>query len=213
MNKNKKILPNLSESLLQALKFFKNEKLNNFKPNNFKFPLIVGSGNAINTGKLIFGNQTALFATESDLNNVLKNYKNLFIKKIIKEAIVISASGEKDSVWELKALKKLSLKTTLFTCSPNSSASRIADKIIVFNKLPEPYTYNISTYLAMILTSTKEKAIDIENFIKKIKLIENFSNYTAYTFIIPDKFSDLSKMLEIKRDEFTFSGSCSGKKK
>jgi hypothetical protein len=201
MNNNSQKLPNLNESLLQALKFFRNKKINKLKTSSFNFPVVVGSGNAINTGKLLFAKQAALFATESNLQEVLKNYKKLFDKKIIKEAVVISASGEKDSIWEIKELKKLNLKITLLTCSPESTATKLADKNIIYPKIPEPYTYNISTYLGMILSSTGEKAENIEKIIKKIELPKNFSSYKAFSFILPDKFSKLAPMLEIKRDE------------
>ncbi|MDA3803064.1 MAG: hypothetical protein PF488_04220 [Patescibacteria group bacterium] len=201
MNNNSQKLPNLNESLLQALEFFRSKKLNKLNTSSFNFPIVVGSGNAINTGKLLFGKQAALFASESNLKEMLKNYKKLFNKKIIKEAVVISASGEKDSVWEIKELKKLNLKITLLTCSPNSTAAKFADKNIIYSKIPEPYTYNVSTYLGMILSSTEEKAQDIEKYIKKIKLPNNFSSYKAFTFILPDKYAKLAPMLEIKRDE------------
>ncbi len=201
MKKNKQNIDSLKESLLKALDFLEKESLPTFNTKKINFPLVVGSGNAINTGKILFNKQAALFATESSLKEVIKNYQDLFKKKIIKEAIIISASGEKDSVWEIKELKKIGLKTTLLTCSPNSSATKIADQVIVYPKIAEPYTYNISTYLGMILSNTQEKTKDIRNFIKKIKIPKDFSNYKAYSFILPDNFSQLSEMLEIKRDE------------
>lgn len=201
MNKNNIKIDNLNESLLKALEFLDKENLEELNTSSFNFPLIVGSGNAIHTGKLIFGKQAALFATESTLKKVLKNYHQLFTKKIIKEAIIISASGEKDSVWEINELKKIRLKTTLLTCSPFSSAAKIADKKIIYPKTAEPYTYNISTYLGMILSSTGEKPKDILKIIKNIKLKKDFSSYKAFSFILPDEYTNLAPMLEIKRDE------------
>ncbi len=201
MKNNKQNIDSLKESLLKALDFYSKEKLPSLNTKKFDFPLVVGSGNAINTGKILFNQQAALFATESNLKEVIKNYQELFKKKIIKEAIIISASGEKDSVWEIRELKKIGLKTILLSCSPQSSASKIADQVIIYPKIAEPYTYNISTYLGMILSSSQEKAKDIKNFIKKVKINKNFSDYKAYSFILPDNFSQLSEMLEIKRDE------------
>lgn len=196
-----KNLPALHLSVKAALELFSKQAPSAFKASDFKFPLVVGSGNAINAGKIIFSSQAAIFANESNLKNILENYKELFDKKIIKEAVVISASGEKDSVWELRDLKKAGLKTTLFTCTKNSSAEKVADKSFVFDKLPEPYTYNVSTYLGMIIASQGEKAKNIEKFINSFKLPANFHKYTAYSFVLPDEFSAITPMLEIKRHE------------
>ena len=76
--------------------------------------------------------------------------------------VVISASGEKDAVWEVELAKKSGLKTVLITCSPDSSAAKMADQVFAYKKLPEPYTYNTSTYLGMILSATSEKAENIK---------------------------------------------------
>ncbi len=201
MKINKKKIENLNEVVLKALDFFSKNPPKNFKTSSFKFPLVIGSGNAINAGKLIFGEQAALFATESNFKEILKNYQELFHKKIIKEAVVISASGEKDSVWEIELAKKIGLKTSLLTCSKNSSAGKIADKTFIFEKLPEPYTYNVSTYLGMILAAKGEKAENIKKFIKALKIPNNFSSFAAYSFILPDKFAALAPMIDIKRHE------------
>jgi len=198
---NTKALPGLNKSIESALALFAQKVPPIFRADAFHFPIVVGSGNAINAGRIIFSDQAALFADESDLKSVLKNYRELFAKKIIKDAIVISASGEKDSVWEIEELKKVGLKVTLLTCSKNSSATKIADKLYVFDKLPEPYTYNVSTYLGMIIASNNEKAYKILNFIQKLVLPENFHEHSAYAFVLPDEFKAVAPMLEIKRHE------------
>lgn len=198
---NTKNLPSLSESLIQALIFLSDAKLP--KPKS-KYPgliMIVGSGNAFNTAQILFSSQPAIFANESDFEIKLKSYQPLIKKKVITEAIVISASGEKDATWEIAAAKKNKLKTTLLTCSPNSTGAKLADKVIIYKKTPEPQTYNISTYLGMILSKTKEDAGIIHSFIKKIKLFKNFDKYKAYSFILPDQFSAITPMLDIKRHE------------
>lgn len=198
---NTKNLPSLSQSLLQALIFLNAVKLPKLKNKFPGLPIIVGSGNAFNTGQILFSSGPAIFANESDFKIKLKNYKSLIKKRVITEAIVISASGEKDAVWEIKEAKKNKLHTTLLTCSPNSSAAKEADEVIVYKKTPEPQTYNISTYLGMILSKTKENASDIYAFIKKIKLYKNFDKYKAYSFILPDEYAAITPMLEIKRHE------------
>jgi len=194
-------LPNLDESVLAALKLFIKERPN--FPNKLfhAMPIIVGSGNAYNAGQVIFRNQAAVFANESNVKKILKEYKVLISKKLIKEALIISASGEKNSVWEIELAKKIGLKTILFSCAPNSSAAKIADKVFIFKKLREPYTYNVSTYLGMILGAENGDPKKILATLKALPFPQDFANYKAYSFILPDDFCDIAPMLEIKRHE------------
>lgn len=180
---------NLDQAVLNALDFFEKNlppKLN-LKAN---FPIIIGSGNAYNTGKII---ASGINASESDYQKKLKTYQ-----KFIDQAIIISASGEKDAPQEIILAKKNKLKTTLLTCSPNSTGAKLADRVITFNKLPEPYTYNTSTYLGMILARFPEDTKKIITFLKKLKPLKKFK---AYAIIIPDEFEALCEMFQIKRDE------------
>ncbi|MDD3711410.1 MAG: SIS domain-containing protein [Patescibacteria group bacterium] len=192
---------NLDQGVIRALEFFSKNKLPKLNLNKFDFPIVVGSGNAYNTGQILFSGRKAIIADESTFRKVIENYKGLINKKIIKEVIVISASGEKDSVWELELAKKNKLKTILLTCSPDSSASKIADQIIIYPKISEPYTYNISTYLGMVLSATGENPKNILNFIKKLKLKAGFKNYNSYAFVLPDDFIAITPMLDIKKSE------------
>jgi len=194
-------LINLNQAVYNALKFFSKNKLPQAQFKKIQFPLVVGSGNAYNTGTILFAKQPAIFADESNFKAILKKYHALLKKRVIKEAVIISASGEKDSVWELEAAQKHKLKTTLLTCSPDSSAAKIAGKVISYRKLSEPYTYNTSTYLGMILSLTKESPEKILSFLKTVKLPRNFRNYTSYTFVLPDQFIEICDMLNIKGRE------------
>lgn len=196
-----KKLINLDKAVLNALDFLAKSKLPKLNLKKFDFPLVVGSGNAYNTAQILFSKQKAVIADESTFEDVVKKYKSLINKKIIKEAIVISASGEKDSVWELSLAKKNKLKTILFTCSPNSSAAKIADEVFVFPKIAEPYTYNVSTYLGMILSASKEDPRKIIEFIKKLKLFKGFKDFKSYSFVVPDEFIFITPMLDIKKSE------------
>ena len=198
---NSKNIPNLDESVMAALNFFSKNRPPFLNLKQFNFPLVIGSGNAYNTAQILFSNQPAIIADESNFTQIIKTYQPLIKNKNIDQALIISASGEKDSVWEIKLAKKYRLKTTLLTCSPNSSAAKIADKVITYQKLPEPYTYNTSTYLGILLGASQEKSENIKKFIKSLKLPKNFRNYSAYSFILPDKFGSLAPMLRIKKDE------------
>jgi hypothetical protein len=187
--------------VLAALNFFSQNKPARLNLKKFSFPLVVGSGNAYNTGQVIWGDRPALVTNESNFSEILKSYQPLIKNHTLKQAIVISASGEKDSVWEVKAAQKAGLTTTLLTCSPGSAAAQLADKVLVYKKLPEPYTYNTSTYLGIIMGASGESASTIKNLLGHLKFPKNFKNYTAYSFILPDKFGAIAPMLEIKRHE------------
>jgi len=63
------------------------------------------------TGKIIFKGAPAILASESDFKDKLKAYSKLIKTKVIEEALIISASGEKDATWEIVAAKKVGLKT------------------------------------------------------------------------------------------------------
>lgn len=194
-------LPNLDETVIAALDFFTENKPPRLNLKNFSFPLIVGSGNAFNTAQIIFGGKPAIIASESNFKKTLNTYKTLIKNKTISRAIIISASGEKDSIWETKLAKKNGLKTTLLTCSPDSSAAKLADQVITYKKLPEPYTYNVSIYLGIILSASNEKARGIKEYINKLKLNKDFKKFTSYSFVLPDEFAAVAPMLEIKRNE------------
>lgn len=194
-------IPSLDQVVLKSLEFFiknKPPKLA-FKKNSFL--LAVGSGNAFNTAKILFSGAQGIIADESNFASILKSYQALIKNKSITQAIVLSASGAKDSVWELEAAKKAGLKTKLLTCTPNSPAAKIADESLIFRKIAEPYTYNVSTYLGMILAGTGEDSKKIIKFIKSLKFPKNFKKYQAFSFVLLDSFSELAPMLEIKGDE------------
>jgi hypothetical protein len=192
---------NLNQAVYNALNFFQKNPPTPIHLRNLNFPLVVGSGNAYNTGFILFNGMPALFANESNLEQILKNYKPLFEKKIIRQAVVISASGAKDSVWELEAAKKHGLKTILLTCTPDAPAVKVAGHHIVYNKLPEPYTYNVSTYLGMILSVTGEKPATILKFLQNLKINKNFKKYKSYAFILPNEYAVICRMITAKADE------------
>lgn len=192
----------LNENVIKALDFFIKNPLPRLDISQFNLPFVVGSGNAYNTGTIIFSQKAAIFADESNFKRFLDAYKKVIDKGIIKDVVVISASGEKDSVWEINAAKENNLKTTLLTTKGQSSAAKLADKVLVFKSIAEPYTYNVSTYMGMILSSTKEDPQKIKDFIeKRLNLPENFAKYEAYAFVINDKYANICPMLDIKRHE------------
>lgn len=195
-------IPDLDQIVLNGLSFLSKNGLNKITAiKKLSWPLVVGSGNAFHAGRILFKNQATIFADESNFRQQLKAVRPLIKKGLIKEAVIISASGEKDAVWEVKAAKQAGLSTHLLTCQANSTAARLADTHQVFPKAPEPYSYNFSTYLSMILSVSKESPIAIKNYLLRLKRPKEFLSYKYFSFILPDEFRVIADMLTVKDDE------------
>ncbi len=192
---------NLDENVLLALDFFTANPPPSLDIGSFDLPFVVGSGNAYNTGLILFSQKAAIFADESNFKKIISSYKRVINNGLIKQAVVISASGGKDSVWEVNLAKEHSLHTTLLTTRGDSDAAKVADKVVVYKSIAEPYTYNTSTYMGMILSATKENPSEIKKHIQSISLPENFNSYSSYSFVLPDKYMAVCPMVEIKKSE------------
>jgi hypothetical protein len=161
----------------------------------FKRPLVVGSGNAAVTGRILFEQSDAVFADESNYLAKLKAVKD------IDGGILISASGGKHAPIIAKELKRRKKKVILITCNENALAKEYADKTFISPKNTEPYTYNTSTYMGMILSKTKEDPKKILQFIKKIKIPKNLNKYKAYFIIVPTDFDNVRELFITKFNE------------
>ena len=189
-------IPDLDAAVLGALELFQKEKLPRIEI-LYKRPLVVGSGNAEATGRIIFEDTDAVFASESNFESKLKHVPD------IDGVILISASGGKHAPMIARRAKELGKRVTLITNNPNSEANKFVegDNIFVFPKNREPYTYNTSTYLGMILGKTNEDPEKIQKFIQQridTLTFPDFSQYDKYFLIIPPKFSGIMRMLEVK---------------
>src|SRR5690348_13359996 len=80
-------LPDLDVVTLAALELFEQTELPQVDFKEFKRPLVVGSGNAAVTGKLVFNDVDAVFADESSYVQKLASIPS------IDGAFLISASG------------------------------------------------------------------------------------------------------------------------
>lgn len=194
-------LINLDQAVINALELFAENKPPKLDLSKYSLPFVVGSGNAYNTGTILFSDKAAIFADESNFKSLIESYKPVIKKGLVTQAIIISASGEKDSIWEIELAKSYGLHATLLTCSPDSSATKIADEVLTYRKVAEPYTYNTSTYLGMILSGTQEDAEEIKSLVEKMKLPENFADYESFAFVLPDRFASICPMLDIKKSE------------
>ena len=192
-------IPDLDVAVLGALELFQKEQLPRIEI-PYKRPLVVGSGNAEATGRIIFEDTDAVFASESNFEEKLKSIKS------IDGVVIISASGEKHAPIIEKCAKEYGKHITLITNTRGSSAEGELDKKHIFDeyvfpKNREPYTYNTSTYMGMILGRTRENPKEIQNFIEKyIDTISfpDLSHHNSYFFIIPPKFSGIIRMLQVK---------------
>lgn len=184
-------MPTLDICVLGALEFLTNKKLPSI-PKIEKRILVIGSGNALDTGKIIFQENDALYENQDTYKEKIKK---------INSAILISSSGAKHAPEMANTLKQKKVKTILLTNNQKAPASKFVSDTLVFPKQREPYTYNTSTYLSMILSSTKESPSKIYKEIKKIKTKKDFSKYKAFYIIVPSKFSFICEMFNTKFDE------------
>jgi hypothetical protein len=189
-----KNIPDLDTCVLGALELFQSKSIPKINI-KFKRPMVVGSGNAEATGKIIFRDYDAVFASESDYEEKIKKIKN------IDGVVLVSASGAKHAPIIAQHAKKLKKKVMLLTNNKNADAKKYANETLVFPKQKEPYTYNTSTYMGLILAESKENPSEIYNFIKnntdKIKL-PDFSKYDKFYILVPTKFSGIIRMLQVK---------------
>lgn len=187
-------IPNLDICVLAALELFDAVTIPEIKV-TYERPLIVGSGNAAATGKIIFADKDAIFADESTYEDKLKNIET------IDGVVLLSASGGKHAPVIARAAKKKQKNVMLITNNKHAEATKYADQTYVFPKNREPYTYNTSTYMGMILGKTKEDPKQIIKFITenidKVKM-PDFSKYKRFFLIIPEELSGVKRLLQVK---------------
>jgi hypothetical protein len=196
-------LPMLDVAVLGALELFQHQPLQRIDVSAYRHPLVVGSGCAEATGRILFETVDALFASESNFEEKLCNIPS------IDGVVLISASGSKHAPRIARRARELGKHITLITNSQDSPASRELDtenddKELVFPKNREPYTYNVSTYMGMILAATGEDPAAIHRFIREriSKLgFPEFSRYDKYYLIVPARFSNIVRMLQNKFSE------------
>ncbi len=196
----KDTLPDLDTVVFGALELFQTVELPEVDLTQFKRPLVVGSGNAAVTGKLLFDDVDAVFADESSYVAKLANIPS------IDGAFLISASGGKHAIEIGNALAQRALPFELLTNNENAPARELLppSSVHVFPKNREPYTYNTSTYLGMILSKTSEDPKEILTFIYEHvvpAVPHNLASYDAFYLTVPDEFTEVREMFKTKFDE------------
>ncbi len=165
-----------------------------------KKPLVIGSGNAHQTGKILFDDMAAVFARARNYEKLLAQYSDR------DSVVIISASGGKGSVDIAKDMREQGIPTWLFTNNDSAPAREYidSDKVVVFPQNREPYTYNTSTYLSMILSYSNEDAEDILGYIRNevdTLLPTNLNEYSSFLITVPPKFRHMDSILELKFSE------------
>lgn len=195
---NEKNLPSLSTAVLGALELFMKNGIPQTKFPDLKKPIVVGSGNAIATARILFENTNAVFADEN-------NYKEVLNITGIDGAVIFSASGEKHATIISKYYISKNIDTYLITCNKDSSAAKIVgiEKTIVTDKNPEPYTYNTSTYMGWMFAKSKEDPKKIYDYIKKINISQlgDLGKFNGYLLVTPNEFSGLNHLFDVKFKE------------
>lgn len=201
-------MKNLDEVVIDALDLHGSYELPELRFGTAKKRIVVASGNALPTGRIIFQDEEALYADEGQYEHVLDRNSD------VDSAVIISASGKKHSVHLVEAMSSRGLDTYLLTCDANSPAAQKLPEDHVFetrsNK--EPITYNTSTYLGMILAKTRENVGKIKDHLLKTvnPMIPDARNYGAFYLIVPPKFDGVREMFITKFDEL-FGGRVNGR--
>ena len=118
---------------------------------------------------------------------------------------MLSASGAKHAPSIVDSAHHYQKPVTLLTNTAGSPAAQkldnATDHVYVFPKNREPYTYNTSTYLGIILGATHEDPASIAGFIEQtVAPIHwpDFLDYDKYYLIVPPEFSGIIRMLQVK---------------
>ncbi len=192
-------LPNLDVVVMGALELFTQNGVEKLDI-PFKRPLVVGSGNAEATGKILFSDSAAVTASESSYTQKLATIAD------IDGVVIVSASGAKHAPIIARTAVESGKKVVLLTATPNSETSQLFGnnpdfKDYVLPKNREPYTYNTSTYMGMILAKTGEDASAIKSYIETTVdqiALPDFSKYQKYFMVVPPEFSGITRMLQVK---------------
>lgn len=197
---NENCLPDLDICTLAALELYMEERVPEFNPTDIRQPLVIGSGNAALAGRILFEDNDAVFADESSYTEQLKAHPE------IENAVIISASGGKHATIIAEDLKKRGKNLWLLSNNPKAPArASVPDaQEFLFPKNREPYTYNTSTYMGMILSSTGENPASVYEFIQKeipLLIPENLGTYNSFFLLIPPREFSVAGMLSTKFDE------------
>lgn len=198
MNFTESSLPDLDEVVLGALSYLEALSLPSVPVYAHQHPLIVGSGNAIQVGRILFRDIDATFVEEG-------NFETVFARGCHDAVYIISASGSKHAHTIALRAGASNIPVYLVTNTEDSPAGMLLGKeyTFVFPHIREPYTYNTSTYLSMLYGGTSVSPRRVHAYIETViePLLANLPSHKAFLMVVPPEFSDIRKMFETKFDE------------
>ncbi len=193
-------LPDLDEVVLAGLQYLSTADIPHINTGEYTRPLVIGSVNALSTGRVLFSTVDAVFAEESTYAEALARTTQI-------DAIyIISASGGKHAVSIARDLHRSNLPVFLITNNPEAKAREHVDasRVLVFPHLREPYTYNTSTYMSMMRGVGEESLSDILSFIESEvapAIPKDVGGHQSFILTVRPEFSVLRSMFETKFDE------------
>lgn len=193
-------LPDLHEVVLGSLEFLATTPVPHVDVTTHRRPLVIGSVNGLSTAQILFEATDAVYADEG-------SYADILARTDTVDAIyIVSASGSKHAVHIAEATQSSGLPVYLITSTPNAPASQFIspERVYVFPHIREPYTYNTSTYLAMLLGGTQESPRDIIEHIENhvVPVVASLApSYTSFVCTVPPQFRLIRPMIETKFDE------------
>jgi len=194
-------LPDLDEIVLASLQFFSDFDLPRIDTETYKRPLVIGSVNAFRIGKIIFSDTDAIFADEGSYLGEISQIEG------IDAVYIVSASGGKHATEIAQETSKLDVPLFLITNNLEAPAAEYIDEgnILIFPHIREPYTYNTSTYMSMLLSCNgNHNPSSILSFIEEeISTIipQTLGDKNAFTLILPTKFDAHKGLFMTKFDE------------
>lgn len=196
-------IPELDTVVMGALELLQQKPIPKINLSAYKHPIVVGSGGAEATSRIIFEKTDAIFASESDFEEKVNNITSF------DSVVIVSASGSKHAPIVAEVAKSLEKRVMLITTTPNSPANQVMSGVAdfdeyIFPKNREPYTYNASTYMGMVLGMTGEDPAKIMQFINDCtsKLdFPDFSKYDKYYIMVPTEFLGICKLIHYKFTE------------
>lgn len=198
----------LHEVVLAALDLFAGTPPPAFRMPPARRRVVVASGNALATGRILFADEPAVIVSESRYRDLLDREADF------DAAVVISASGAKHAPTIARDLRARGLDPVLITCEPGSPAAALlpAGRVIATPSAPEPVTYNTSTYLGMILARTGEDPALIRRHIleRVAPALPDFADFGAFYLMVPPEFEAMAPMFVTKFDEL-FGGRVAGR--
>jgi hypothetical protein len=190
---------NLDVCVLRALQYLREHKdqIREFQPETDGLTLVAGSGNAILTGQYIHRNAPAVYANQDDFEDVWLRFGG---RDRIDQLTLMTATGGRDAVTIARYFQEHGLaRRRLVTNTPDAQAAPFCTDVIVLPQMPgEPHTYNVSTYMSMLVANSGEDPEAILACVESLEVPRDIGDYPAYYFLVPAEYEPVAEMFNIK---------------